>query len=190
MTWVTFTFWRLRNGVLLARKQPLPTRRGGCPSPIAFTCLLQREPPDTADLRQETRNPAQLAARVLVLDDPTPDKPYTRKIDLVTRHWIGKQGRVVWGINLLALTWSGLTRNDYLGQLLRVTQERGFVTCYVLFDNWYPCPEKPETGEGVRLAVAAPIAAQPLGSPARSIQYTDLGLGGADGGFDGTLAKL
>ena len=43
---------------------------------------------------------------VLVLDDTTLDKPYARKMELVTRHWSGKHRRVVAGINLLTLLWT------------------------------------------------------------------------------------
>ena len=74
---------------------------------------------------------------------------------LVTRHWRGKPGRVVEGINLLTLLWSdgkalipcdfrrydkpwsGLTRNYCFRQYLAVTKERGFAPRYVLFDRWH-----------------------------------------------------
>ena len=36
----------------------------------------------------------------------TTDKMYSRKIELVTRHWSGKHKRVVSGINLVTLLWS------------------------------------------------------------------------------------
>ena len=135
-----------------ARCQPEGTT---APAHDAFTRLLRREPPDTAALWQETRNLVQLDAGVLVLDDTTLDKPYAKKMDLVTRHWSGKHGRVAWGINLLTLLWSdgtalipcdfriydkpwsGLTKNDYFRQLLGVARERGFAPRYVLFDSWY-----------------------------------------------------
>ena len=39
-------------------------------------------------------------------DDTTLDKPYARKMDLVHRHWSGKHGRVVSGINLSTLLWT------------------------------------------------------------------------------------
>ena len=44
---------------------------------------------------------------VLVLDDTTLDKPYAKRMELVYRHWSGKHKRVVWGINLLTLLWTG-----------------------------------------------------------------------------------
>ena len=43
---------------------------------------------------------------VLVLDDTTLDKPYAKRMELVSRHWSGKHKRVVWGINLLTLLWT------------------------------------------------------------------------------------
>ena len=135
-----------------ARCQP---EDAAAPAHDAFTRLLQREPPDTAALWQETRDLVRLDAGVLVLDDTTLDKPYAKKMELVTRHWSGKHGRVVWGINLLTLLWSdgralipcdfrlydkpwsGLTKNDYFRQLLAAAKERGFAPRYVLFDSWY-----------------------------------------------------
>ena len=42
---------------------------------------------------------------VLVLDDTTLDKPYAKGMELVSRHWSGKPGLVVCGINLLTLLW-------------------------------------------------------------------------------------
>ncbi|KKL13713.1 hypothetical protein LCGC14_2523000, partial [marine sediment metagenome] len=43
---------------------------------------------------------------MLILDDSTLDKPYARRMELVTRHWSGKHRRVVQGINLLSLLWT------------------------------------------------------------------------------------
>jgi len=48
----------------------------------------------------------QLSQGVLVVDDSTLDKWYAQKMELVTRHWSGKHGRVVQGINLVTLLWS------------------------------------------------------------------------------------
>ena len=52
------------------------------------------------------RGLVQREGGVLVLDDTTLDKPYARKMELVTRHWSGKHRRVVAGINLLTLLWT------------------------------------------------------------------------------------
>ncbi len=40
------------------------------------------------------------------MDDTTLDRPYARKMGLVTRHWSGKQRRVVQGINVISLLWT------------------------------------------------------------------------------------
>jgi len=64
------------------------------PAHDAFTKLLSRKP--FVDLRKG----------LLILDDTTLDKPYARKMDLVTYHWSGKHQRVVKGIALLTLLWT------------------------------------------------------------------------------------
>jgi putative transposase len=74
-----------------ARCQPDP--KSG-PAHDAFTRLLRRQPPDTEALWQETRGLVQLEAGVLVLDDTTLDKPYARKMELVTA--IGVASIVGW----------------------------------------------------------------------------------------------
>jgi putative transposase len=127
----------------------------GAPAHDAFTRLLRRQPPDTEALWQETGGLVQLEAGVLVLDDTTLDKPYAKKMELVTRHWSGKHHGVVRGINLLTLLWtdaealipcdfrvydkplSGHTKNDHFRHMLAVAKERGFRPEYVLFDSWY-----------------------------------------------------
>ncbi|MCW5206468.1 hypothetical protein VU08_06020, partial [Desulfobulbus sp. F5] len=42
----------------------------------------------------------------LIIDDSTLDKFYSRKIELVNRHWSGKHKRVVSGINLVTMLWT------------------------------------------------------------------------------------
>jgi hypothetical protein len=135
-----------------ARCQP---ETPAAPAHDAFTRLLRRQPPDTEALWQETRGLAQLEGGVLVLDDTTLDKPYARKMELVTRHWSGKHRRVVSGINLLTLLWSGggalipcdfriydkplsgKNKNDYFREMLDVAHARGFQPGHILFDSWY-----------------------------------------------------
>ena len=125
------------------------------PAHDAFTRLLRRQPPDTEALWQETRRLVQPDGGALVLDDTTLDKPYARKMELVTRHWSGKHRRVVQGINLLTLLWtdgsalipcdfriydkpwSGKNKNDYFREMVDVARGRGFQPGYVLFDSWY-----------------------------------------------------
>lgn len=92
---------------------------------------------------------------ILVLDDSTLDKPYARKLDLVTRHWAGKHRRVVAGINLLTLLWTdgealipvdyrvydkatdGLTKYDHFRAMLQVAKGRDFAPECVAFASWY-----------------------------------------------------
>lgn len=125
------------------------------PAHDAFTRLLQRQSPDTEALWQETRSLVQLERGLLVLDDTTLDKPYARKIELVTRHWSGKHGQVVLGINLLTLLWTegealipcdfrvydkplgGKTKNEHFRDMLATAKRRGFQPGYTLFDCWY-----------------------------------------------------
>ncbi len=76
------------------------------PAHDAFTRLWQRQPADTADLGQEAQQLIPSQGGILVVDDTTLDKPYARKIELVTWHWSGKHHRVVQGINLVSLLWT------------------------------------------------------------------------------------
>jgi putative transposase len=125
------------------------------PAHDAFTRLLRREPPDTEALWEEAKTLVEPERGVLVVDDTTLDKPYSRKIELVHRHWSGKHHQVVSGINLCTLLWSevealvptdfriydaphdGLTKNDHFRAMLQSARERGFRPRYVLFDSWY-----------------------------------------------------
>lgn len=125
------------------------------PAHDAFTRLLRRQPPDTEALWQEVAPLVQPAQGVLILDDPTLDKPYARQMGLVTRHWSGLHRQVVLGVNLLTLLWSdgaalipcdcrlydkplgGLTKNQQFRALLQKASQRGFAPGCVLFDSWY-----------------------------------------------------
>lgn len=125
------------------------------PAHDAYTRLLQRIPPDTKALWQEVSPFVRRDRGVLVVDDTTLDKPYARKMELVTRHWSGKHHRVVQGINLISLLWTqgeerlpcdfriynrtkdGLTKNDHFRGMLQSAFERGFTPELVLFDSWY-----------------------------------------------------
>jgi putative transposase len=131
-----------------------PEEEGG-PSHDAYTRLLQRSPFSTEELWQEAKQAVDLKAGYLIVDDSTLDKWYSRKIELVTRHWSGKHHRVVSGINLITLLWTdgdrsipvdyciydkandGLSKNDHMQAMLSQAQERGFEPEYVLFDRWY-----------------------------------------------------
>lgn len=126
------------------------------PAHDAFVRLLHRQPPDTAALWQEVAPYVQRAHGVLVLDDTTLDKPYARKIELVTRHWSGKHQQVVSGINLLTLVWTdgsttlpcdcrvydkplpeGQTKNEHFRAMLATAKARQFTPQLVCFDSWY-----------------------------------------------------
>ena len=135
-----------------ARSQP---ERVDAPAHDAFTRLLRRQPPDTEALWQEVQGLVRRDAGVLVLDDTTLDKPYARKMELVTRHWSGKHRQVVLGINLLTLLWTdgealipcdfrlydkplgGHTKNEHFRVMLEAAKARGFAPGFVLFDSWY-----------------------------------------------------
>lgn len=134
-----------------ARVQP----EDDAPAHDSFTRLLQRLEPSSDDLWQESQNQVDRRSGILVLDDSTLDKPYARKIELVSRHWSGKHREVVSGINLITLLWSdgdrhvpcdyrlfdkakdSLTKNDHFQAMLETAKARGFAPCAVVFDSWY-----------------------------------------------------
>ncbi len=90
-----------------------------------------------------------------MVDDTTLDKPYARKIEMVTWHWSGKHHRVVQGINLVSLLWTegtaripcdfrvydkpvgGKTKNEHLRDMVTAAHTRGLQPEYVLCDSWY-----------------------------------------------------
>ena len=125
------------------------------PTHDAITRLLHRMEPSPEDLWEESQNHVSLGAGILVIDDSTLDKLYAKKMELVTRHWSGKHGRVVQGINLITLLWTegdqhlpldyrlyeksvdGATKNDHFRAMLQTARERGFTPECVVFDSWY-----------------------------------------------------
>lgn len=125
------------------------------PAHDAITRLIHRLFPSTERLWQEAKEHVELTAGILIADDSTLDKWYSRNIELVTRHWSGKHKRVVSGINLVTLLWTdgeryipvdyriynkkqdGLTKNDHFRQMLQIAYERGFRPECVCFDSWY-----------------------------------------------------
>ena len=120
---------------------------------------MQRPPADTADLWQEAQQLIPSQGGILVVDDTTLDKPYARKIELVTWHGSGKPGalraRVVQGINLVSLLWTegtaripcdfrvydkpvgGKTKNEHLRDRVTAAHGRGLQPAYVLCDSGY-----------------------------------------------------
>lgn len=125
------------------------------PAHDAFTRLLTRLEPDAETLWQDSKTQIDLSSGLLVVDDSTLDKPYSNKNDLVYRHYSGKHGEVVSGINLITLLWTdgdravpcdyrifdkdtdALTRNDHFSEMLLKAHERGFSPSMVCFDSWY-----------------------------------------------------
>ena len=124
----------------------------------AYTRLLSRLPPDTAALWREVEPLVQKTHGLLVVDDTTLDKPYARRMGLVTRHWSGKHHAVVEGINLTTLLWTDgpsslpcdcrlyepaeegqeqVTKNEHFRAMLGTAKERGFSPRCVCFDGWY-----------------------------------------------------
>ena len=124
------------------------------PAHDSFTRLLRDLEPDPEALWQEAEPLVEKSRGLLVLDDSTLDKPYARKIDLVTRHWSGKHKKPVRGINVIGLLWTdgdrklpvdyrvfskpdGLTKHDHFWEMVLMAKARGFSPKYVLFDTWY-----------------------------------------------------
>jgi putative transposase len=144
---------RVVSGTEAARVQPEGTGQGA--SHDAFTRLLHRLEPDPQVLWEEARSQVQRRRGVLVLDDTILDKPYSRRMELVRRHWSGKHRRIVDGIGLVTLLWTdghryipidyriadkvrdGKTNNDHFRDMLATAYERGFQPECVLFDAWY-----------------------------------------------------
>jgi putative transposase len=125
------------------------------PAHDAFTRLLTRLEPDSETLWQEAKSSVDLQSGILILDDSTLEKPYSKFNDLVYLHWSGKQKEVVNGINLITLLWTdgvrcipidyrifdkdrdGKTKNDHFAEMLLEAFERGFNPQLVCFDSWY-----------------------------------------------------
>lgn len=121
----------------------------------AINRLLHRMEPSSEQLWQEAEPQISLSQGILVADDSTLDKLYAEKMELVTRHWSGKHGRVVQGINLISLLWTegdrhipldyrfyeksvdAATKNDHFRSMLATAKSRGFSPQCVVFDGWY-----------------------------------------------------
>ncbi len=143
---------RACSGTEAARTSPVVDT---APAHDAFTRLLHRLEPDAATLWQEAAPQVERTTGILVIDDSTLDKPYAKKIELVSRHWSGKHREVVEGINLITLLWTdgdrhvpvdyrlfdkaqdSLTKNDHFQAMLKEAHERGFAPACVVFDSWY-----------------------------------------------------
>ena len=76
------------------------------PAHDAITRLLHWMEPSPELLWKEAQKHLSFETGILVIDDSTLDKLYAQKMELVTRHWSGKHGQVVQGINLITLVWT------------------------------------------------------------------------------------
>lgn len=134
-----------------ARVQPQEEK---APAHDSLTRLLQREDYSFEELWEEAKSLINKEKGILVIDDSTLDKPYARKMDLVSYHWSGKHRRVVKGINLVSMVWTdgdmhipcdyrlydkdeGLSKNDHFLAMIEVAHRRGFKPECVGFDSWY-----------------------------------------------------
>lgn len=125
------------------------------PAHDAFTRLLTRLEPDAETLWADSQTQVEKEKGILVVDDSTLDKPYSQRNDLVYRHYSGKHGMVVSGINLITLLWTNgdravpcdyrifdkdtdrKTKNDHFSEMVIKAHERGFNPSIVCFDSWY-----------------------------------------------------
>ncbi len=149
-----------------ARSQPFRPNPSEMPAHDSFNRLLERSFQDRGDsLWGEAKPLVSLDGGILVLDDTTLDKPYAKKIELVTRHWSGKHHDVVLGINLITTLWTdgkklipcdfrvydkpmgktgpfgGKDKNEHFRDMLTTAKQRGFNPRYAVFDSWYTALE-------------------------------------------------
>jgi hypothetical protein len=144
-----------------ARSQPSKANPLEMPAHDSFNRLLERSFFDRDSLWREAKPLVILGGGVLVVDDSTLDKPYAKRIELVTRHWSGKHHQVVLGINLITTLWTdghklipcdfrvydkpmgpsgpfgGKDKNEHFRDMLTTAKQRGLNPHYVVFDSWY-----------------------------------------------------
>lgn len=108
------------------------------------------------DLWPQVQNLVEKKIGYLVCDDSVLDKRFSRKNELVGRHWSGNEHRLLCGIDLVNLVWTKgeecipvdyriyesekvgkKTKNDHFRDMLDVAKTRGFKPLYVLADCWY-----------------------------------------------------
>jgi putative transposase len=124
------------------------------PAHDSLTRLLQQEEMSSEMLWKEAESFVNKEEGILVIDDSTLDKPYAKKMDLVSYHWSGKHHRIVKGISLISMIWTdgdihipcdycvydkeeGLTKNDHFMDMIEMAKNRGFKPQCVGFDSWY-----------------------------------------------------
>ncbi len=180
-----------------ARSQP----QADPPAHDAFTRLLSRQPPDTEALWQEARALVRRDTGLLVNDDSTLDKPYARKMELVTRPWSGKHHRVVRGITLSTLLWTdgdtlvptdfrvydkadGLTKNEHFRAMLGTAHALRVLRLLVLE------PGDPQGGARLSVALAHQTQGQSAGESGRVGQCGGLRGRETDRGASGASERL
>ncbi len=92
----------------------------------------------------------------LIGDDSVLDKRFSRKNELVGRHWSGNEHRLICGIDLVNLLWTAgeecipidyriyqseekksKTKNEYFREMLATAKSLCFKPLYILADCWY-----------------------------------------------------
>jgi hypothetical protein len=148
-----------------ARSQPARPDPSDVPAHDSFNRLLERSFKDRDSLWREAKPLVRMNGGILVNDDTTLDKPYAKKMELVTRHWSGKHHDVVLGINLITMLWTdgkklipcdfrvydkpmgkegpfgGKDKNEHFRDMLTAAKQRGFNPDNVVFDSWYTALE-------------------------------------------------
>lgn len=143
---------RYFSGLEASKVQP---NKDDPPSHDSFNRLLYRLEPSCEKLWSEASPQVRREEGLLILDDSTLEKPFSKKIELVAHHWSGKHHETVPGISLLTLLWTGgeehipcdyriyykpedhKTKNDHFLELLHNAKSREFNPQYVCFDSWY-----------------------------------------------------
>lgn len=115
----------------------------------AFTRWLHHLEPDAGTMRNGSLTQISLDEGIVVIDDSTLDKPFAKRMELVTRHWSGKHHAVGRGINLITLLWTdcdrrvpydyrildkakdNLTKNDHFQAMLKDARRATIVDSYM-----------------------------------------------------------
>ncbi len=125
------------------------------PAHAASTRLLHRCCVDGTTVWEEVRPCVSVTTGCLMIDDTTLDKPYSRAMELITRHWSGNHQRVVVGIHLIRMRWTdgnahlpcdfrmydnahdGLAKNDHVRTMVQAAAARGCQPRLLAVDSWY-----------------------------------------------------
>jgi hypothetical protein len=171
------------------------------PAHDAFTRLLTRLEPDAETLWHDSQTQVDLSDGLLVVDDSTLDKPYSARNDLVYRHYSGKHGAVVAGINLITLLWTDgdravpcdyrifdkdtdrKTKNDHFSEMIIKAHERGFSPKMVCFDSWYSSLDNLKLVRGLGWHFLTRLKANrqvnPQGTGLKAVSEIEIGESGA-----------